>query len=936
DEYIRAWFALHVLAKEFGLGRTDGFQFNISVGYDLAGIQEQKINGFIDDMMEAKDTEAFRECREWLLSNLDRFRNLGKEDVEAVPSRICNSATISTLHGCPPQEIESIARYLLTEKHLHTFVKCNPTLLGYEFARKTMDEMGYDYLVFGDFHFRDDLQYRDAVPMLKRLMELADSLSLSFGVKITNTFPVDVTRNELPSEEMYMSGKSLFPLSISLAAKLSREFDGKLRIAYSGGADYFNMEKIVSCGIWPVTVATTLLKAGGYQRFLQIAEALRGMSGEWKGIDVEALEALAKSAVRDPHHIKNIKPIPSRKSRNAVPLLDCFYAPCNEGCPIHQDIPEYIRLTGEGRYEEALQVILEKNPLPFITGTLCAHNCMTKCTRNFYEEPVDIRGTKLAAAEKGYDAVIAKTAPGKGSSLKVAVVGGGPAGIAAAYYLAREGVKVTIFEKEEKPGGVIRYVIPGFRISQEAIDKDISFLEKMGVEIRTGCEISDFAQLRAQYGAVIVAIGAAKAGNLRLKEGTSVDALHFLREFKEKNGDVALGKNVVVIGGGNTAMDTARAARRTRGVEHVYLVYRRTRRYMPAEEHELLEVLSEGVEFRELLAPDRLSDGQLICKKMVPGPMDASGRASVTETEEEVSIPADTVLAAVGSKIDSGYYIENGLAVDERGYAVLNPETLESVIPGIYVAGDGAGGAATIVEAIRDACLAAASILKKQLVQDHPVQVGQEECYKKKGILRHSAMYENSARAETGASCCSTDSADTEQGASCCEAAGSSAGAAGSSCCGTDGCSLSLLPPADRTDTAVESERCLSCSRVCENCVDVCPNRANISIRVPQMENPQILHVDYMCNECGNCRSFCPYASAPYKDKFTLFQSEEDMKDSTNEGFVVKDLEKKQCVVRFAGRTAICNADDEKDPLYPGLRRLILAVLTDYPYLLKQ
>ena len=119
--------------------------------------------------------------------------------------------------------------------------------------------MGYDYMVFGDFHFKDDLQYEDAIPMFKRLQALADELNLAFGVKITNTFPVDVTRNELPSEEMYMSGKSLFPLSISLAARLSREFDGKLRIAYSGGADYYNIDRIVGCGVWPVTVATTLI-----------------------------------------------------------------------------------------------------------------------------------------------------------------------------------------------------------------------------------------------------------------------------------------------------------------------------------------------------------------------------------------------------------------------------------------------------------------------------------------------------------------------------------------------------------------------------------------------------------------------------------------------------------------------------------------------------
>ena len=290
-EYIKAWFILHVMAKEFGLGDIDGFQFNISVGYDLAGIKEKKIDTFIDCMKEAKDTDVFKECRQWLLDHADKFEKVTKEDIEAIPSEICNSATISTLHGCPPNEIESIANHLYKEKHLNTFIKCNPTLLGYEFARKTMDDMGYDYMVFGDFHFKDDLQYEDAIPMFKRLQALADELGLAFGVKMTNTFPVDVTRNELPSEEMYMSGKSLFPLSISLAAKLSREFDGKLRIAYSGGADYYNIDKIVGCGVWPVTVATTILKPGGYQRFSQMAEKIMAEGVKaWEGIDVEALE----------------------------------------------------------------------------------------------------------------------------------------------------------------------------------------------------------------------------------------------------------------------------------------------------------------------------------------------------------------------------------------------------------------------------------------------------------------------------------------------------------------------------------------------------------------------------------------------------------------------------------------------------------------------
>ena len=875
-EYIKAWFILHVIAKEFGLGAQDGFQFNISVGYDLAGIKGDKVNTFIDGMMEAKDTVIFQKCRKWLLDNADKFQNFTREDIEAIPSNVCNSATISTLHGCPPQEIESIANYLLTEKHLNTFVKCNPTLLGYDFARKTMDKMGYDYMVFGDFHFRDDLQYEDAVPMLTRLMKLSDKLGLEFGVKITNTFPVDVTRNELPSEEMYMSGKALFPLSISLAAKLSAEFAGKLRISYSGGADYFNIDKIVGCGIWPVTMATTLLKTGGYQRFTQVADKVEGICPKkWEGIDVDALKKLAADAITDGHHVKNIKPVPNRKSTKEVPLLDCFYAPCSEGCPIHQDIPQYVALTGEGKYKEALEVILEKNALPFITGTLCAHNCMTKCTRNFYEESVNIRGTKLTAAEHGYEQLIGEIKAGEPNGKKVAVVGGGPAGIAAAYFLAREGAAVTIFEKEEKAGGVIRYVIPGFRIGDAAIDKDISFIQKMGVEICTNTEITSVADLKAQgYDAVILAIGAGKPGTLKLEKGETVNALKFLRDFKANDGKLNIGENVVVIGGGNTAMDTARAAKRTEGVEHVYLVYRRTKRYMPAAEDELLEVLEEGVEFKELLSPVSLDGGRLLCKKMKLGQMDASGRAGVTETADVVEVPADTVIVAVGEKIDTDFYTANQIAVDERGKAKVNDKTLETSVSGVYVAGDGARGAATIVEGIRDAQLAVKDILGKEITRDAAVTGDVKDCFEKKGILKHSK------------------------------------------------------------EAKTEEERCLTCNKVCENCVDVCPNRANISIKVPGMAMNQVIHVDYMCNECGNCKSFCPYASAPYKDKFTLFANEKDMADSKNDGFVVLDKENKTCKVRFVGQITDCKADDPADKLYDGLKKLICAVIDDYGYLI--
>ena len=876
DEYVKAWFACQVVAKEYGLGAMDGFQFNMSVGYDLEGIKLEKIDTFIEGMKDASETAIFKECRQWLLDNADLFEKVTKEDIEGISPEVCNCATLSTLHGCPPQEIERIARYLIEEKKVHTFIKCNPTLLGYEYARDMMDSMGYDYVAFGDFHFKDDLQYSDAVPMLERLQALAGEKGLEFGVKITNTFPVDVKAGELPSEEMYMSGKSLYPLSMSVAMKLARDFGGKLRISYSGGADYFNIKDIVDAGIWPVTMATTMLKPGGYQRLEQIGQIFaKDEAKAFEGVDAQRVAQLVEAAKTDKHHVKAVKPLPSRKIKRPVPLTDCFVAPCEEGCPIHQDITTYLKLMGAGKAEEALEVILLKNPLPFITGTICAHNCMSKCTRNFYETPVNIRRTKLEAAEGGFEAVMAKLKkPEITSGKTAAVVGGGPAGMAAAYFLARGGVKTTLFEKEEKLGGVVRNVIPGFRISDEAIDNDAKLIEAMGVEIVTGREIGSVDEVKKDYDYVVLALGASTPGVLRLEKGEAMNALEFLAQFKATDGNLDLGENVVVIGGGNTAMDTARAAKRNKGVKKVSLVYRRTKRYMPADAEELEMAIEDGVEFAELLSPVKLENGVLYCKKMVLGDYDASGRRGVVETDEVVEVPADTVIAAVGEKVPGAFYEANGIALDNRGRVQADQETLETSVAGVYAAGDGLYGPATVVEGIRDGMKAAEAILGRAVAEDLFSLSDEEKIYGRKGNLMEE----------------------------------------------------------DGKD--VDSKRCLSCNSYCENCVEVCPNRANITLTVPGMERHQIIHVDYMCNECGNCKSFCPWDSAPYLDKFTLFANEKDMEDSKNQGFVVLDRETGACKVRLQGKVTDYVAGTASDVVPEGIAKIIGTVIRDYAYML--
>ena len=861
DEYIKAWCALKILAKIYGLGDPDGFVFNMSVGYDLEGIKGEKVDTYLNGMTDASRTAIFGECKAAL-------KELFPEEgafIDAISPRVSRSVTLSTLHGCPPDEIERIATYLISEKHLHTFVKCNPTILGYETARRTLDSMGYDYIVFDDHHFREDLQWADAVPMFERLQALADQTGVEFGLKLSNTFPVDTTRGELPNDEMYMSGRSLFPLTIEMCHRISRQFGGKMRISFAGGAEYFNCDKLFAAGIWPITVATTILKPGGYNRLLQMVEKVESLPYRaFSGTDTQALCDLSTASHTDARHVKPIKPLPSRKSEKSVPWLDCFTAPCQGGCPIAQDIPEYMELCRKGLYGPALKLITEKNPLPFITGTICAHRCQTKCSRNFYDESVRIRDTKLLAAERGYGALMAAIRrPARVDGKKAAIIGGGPTGIAAAYFLGRAGIETTLFEREKSLGGVPRHVIPAFRIADETIEKDIALMERYGVEVRCGAPAPSVAELKAQgYTHILFAIGAWKPGELGIP-GDVAGAIQWMKGVKA--GNIGVAGSIAVIGGGNTAMDAARLAKRS-GAERVTLVYRRTRKYMPADEHELALALADGVEFAELAAPARQADGVLTCEKMVLGAPDSSGRRSPVASGEFFDIPCDLVISAVGEQVDSALLTANGVEVDKKGRPAF-----ETNVEGVYAAGDARRGPATVVEGIADAAAFAEAVIGAPHSYDIPAaaHVTAADAAAKKGVLA----------------------------------------AAGYPC--------------------REGERCLQCRTVCENCVDSCPNRANVSVTMPDGRR-QVIHADRMCNECGNCTQFCPYASEPCHDKFTLFQTAEDMDDSHNAGVLFLGGDRVR--VRTAGEPKEYDLG-AKNALPAELETLLLVIRDKYSYL---
>jgi putative selenate reductase len=312
DEYLKAWFALHLLEEVFDPrqdGEAKSFSFNMSVGYNLDGIKQPPMQTFIDSMVDAAGHPKFAEylgvLQRWV--NDEAFiADLGLESRRAqlqslparISSKIARGVTLSTMHGCPPHEIEAICRYMLEVKSLNTFVKLNPTLLGFDRVREILDTCGFDYLTVKPESFAHDLKLDQAKAMLHRLLKLSQDKRLSFGVKLTNTLGAVNAKGVLPGDEFYMSGRALFPLSINVAAILSREFKGELPVSYSGGASLFNIRDIFETGIRPITMATDLLKPGGYLRLLECVKALEG-SDTWgmTRIDVAKLEALAAKAL---------------------------------------------------------------------------------------------------------------------------------------------------------------------------------------------------------------------------------------------------------------------------------------------------------------------------------------------------------------------------------------------------------------------------------------------------------------------------------------------------------------------------------------------------------------------------------------------------------------------------------------------------------------
>ncbi|MGL1893443.1 MAG: putative selenate reductase subunit YgfK [Spirochaetaceae bacterium] len=919
DEYIKAWILLHLIELLFGfkVGKERSFIFNMSVGYDLKGIKSPKMDRFIMDMIDSSSNVVFKNYLTALDRIIEESSFLNGTGIESkieslkglskkIPTQICKSLTLSTMHGCPPKEIEAICEYMITQKGLNTFVKLNPTLLGFNMVRDILDNLGFNYIEMKEESFDNDLQFNDAIKMLRRLMKLAVENNIKFGVKLTNTLGIINNKQMLPGSEMYMSGRALYPLSINLASLLAEEFNGNIPISYSGGASSINIKQIFKTGIHPITMATDLLKPGGYVRMKESAMELETStdSSDWNrtSINVPLLKQLAKDCLTESHLKKQWRGDDKISVNKPLPLFDCYIAPCIYACPIHQDIPEYIKLVGEKKYKEAIELIYTKNALPSITGYICDHQCMYNCTRLDYEGAVQIREMKKIAVENGFsefkDGWIK---PKLDKNIKVAVIGAGPAGLSAAFFLARNGFLVTVFEKEQSAGGVVNNIIPNFRIPKDAVERDINFIKAHGVKFEYGVDSSlSIKSLKTDgFKYICIGIGAEKGNYLNIENDNNniLESLEFLGQFNKNPDSLKIGKNVAVIGGGNTAMDSARAALKLKDTQSVIVIYRRTQKEMPADREEYEEALEDGVEFHFLRNPIKFKE-DLTCSVMKLGEPDSSGRRRPIATVSTQTFKIDTVITAIGEHVDTEVIESLGLPLGNKGKTDIDNKTNETTINNVFLIGDSRTGPSTIVECIADARLTADTIIDREHGYSH---------------ADVTVKFETDTTAILGRKGKLNNSLDLDE----------------------------ITAFAKN-----EASRCLECNYICNKCVDVCPNRANIAIPcngenfTNNFNDPfQIVHIDAYCNECGNCGTFCPYDGLPYKDKLTIFNLKEDFQNSENSGFLIDN---RQIKLRLAGK--IYNLEltednrikniDSKDKSVINAISVIDIIITKHNYLL--
>ena len=383
--------------------------------------------------------------------------------------------------------------------------------------------------------------------------------------------------------------------------------------------------------------------------------------------------------------------------------------PCVAMCPAGVDIPGYIALVKAGRFADAVRLIRKDNPFPTACAYICEHPCESRCRRNMVDDAINIRGLKRAAVDRAGE--VPQPAPAPSTGKRVAVVGGGPSGLSAAYYLSLMGHKVTVYEKRRQLGGMMRYGIPSYRFPREKLDGEIRSILSLGIEVHTEVDIGGdltLEQLRGQYDALYLSIGAHTDKKVGIEGEDAIgvmSAVDMLRHIGDNEMPDFTGMNVAVIGGGNVAMDVTRSAVRL-GAQRVTCVYRRRQEDMTAQVEEVEGAIAEGAEILTLHAPLRVEveDGRataLWAQPQLIGEVDKAGRPRPnTASVEPVRIPADIIIVAIGQGIESKGFEQAGIKIQRGGTLLAYSSTQLPELDGVFAGGDCVSGPATVVRAI--------------------------------------------------------------------------------------------------------------------------------------------------------------------------------------------------------------------------------------------
>ncbi|PWB70437.1 MAG: putative selenate reductase subunit YgfK [Holophagae bacterium] len=910
DEYLRAWVLVHALHHRLGFaGSSTGVLFDVSVGYDLKGVRQPNMQRFLE-----RCVDAGRDLDRAVAAAATRIPEAAAE----IPRGFAGGITLSTMHGCRPEEIALIAGYLMERWRLPTTIKLNPTLLGAEeVAHILHDELGFEDVTLSAEAFAGDPTFEEAVELIRELTAVGERRGVTFGLKLANTLPVVNHRDvfDLEQSRMYMSGRPLHAVTVRLASRLQEEFDGRLRISFAGGADAFNAPALLAAGLRPITACSDLLRPGGYLRLGQYLDNISAAmemvgadrlddlvlrtAGDWDPSDGNFLERTARAAqqnltsysdavLQDPA-LQGARFDRSRaKGRRALGHFDCIAAPCTEACDVGQRVPEYMRLLASGDLAGAAAVIRDDNPLPATLGRACHHPCELPCLRTHLDDPIAIREIKRFVTDTA--AAPPRDLPAPTGNPRAAVIGAGPCGLAAAEFLARAGIAVTVFEARSASGGMVSGSIPGFRAGRDAVDRDLSWIAAAGIEVRHGQKVGRDVTLEAMRAAgfryIVAAAGAQKGARLGVPGDDSSgvwDGLVFLRAARSGQLTELPGR-VGVIGGGDVAIDCARTARRL-GASEVTVIYRRSRREMPAQREEVEALAEEGIPVLEQTLPLAVvADSGRVCglrcaATMLGEPDDSGRRRPIRMWGSDREIPLDALVVAVGQRADLALFGAERPEVNRAGFLVVDPATLETSLPNVFAGGDLIGdGPATIVKACGDGRRIAAAIAAREGRAAHAA-AAEAHFIDRTDLLRRRSQRQFRER-------------------------------------------VSQLPPGQRAGfdeviatyppakAVAEAGRCLDCDLLCSTCETVCPNRAIFTYRsaarvlelpvlrwhrgkpavagqerVEVRQPYQVAVIADLCNDCGNCTTFCPTSGRPFADKPRLFLDEASFQAQTDNAF---------------------------------------------------